>query len=93
MSKCSTPTTCTDGAIRYEIESGAGHPGAVERLEQAADAYARAHERVDSVGADALRDCRDIYRELWNLLEIRGRARAVATSRRSWSFRAGSGRD
>ncbi|EMA19889.1 DUF7118 family protein [Haloarcula argentinensis] len=52
-----------------EIESGAGPPDAVEQLEQAADAYARAQARVEEIGANALRDCREIYRELWNLLE------------------------
>ncbi|WP_434531289.1 DUF7118 family protein [Haloarcula sp. NS06] len=52
-----------------EIESGAGPPDAVAELEQAADAYARAQARVEKIGADALRDCREIYRELWNLLE------------------------
>ncbi|MDQ2073691.1 hypothetical protein RBH20_14245 [Haloarcula sp. H-GB4] len=52
-----------------EIENGAGPPDAVAELEQAADAYARAQARVEKIGADALRDCREIYRELWNLLE------------------------
>ncbi len=52
-----------------EIESSAGTPDAVENLEQAADAHDRAQTRVGEVGADALRDCRDIYSELWNLLD------------------------
>ncbi|KOX94907.1 hypothetical protein AMS69_03345 [Haloarcula rubripromontorii] len=52
-----------------ETEITAGTPDVVERLEQAAEAYHRAQERVEAVGADALRDCRDIHNELWNLLE------------------------
>jgi len=52
-----------------EIGSSAGPPDAVERLEQAAEAYDRAQARVEEIGADALRDCRDIYSELRNLLD------------------------
>jgi len=52
-----------------EIGSSAGPPDAVERLEQAAEAYDRAQARVEEIGADALRDCRDVYSELRNLLD------------------------
>jgi hypothetical protein len=52
-----------------ETELSPGTPDAVERLERAAEAYERAQERVEEVGADALRDCRDIYSELRTLLE------------------------
>ncbi|MFU1780975.1 hypothetical protein ACM16X_06325 [Haloarcula japonica] len=52
-----------------DIEISAGTPDSVERLEQAAEAHERAQARVEEIGADALRDCREIYRELWNLLE------------------------
>ena len=52
-----------------EIGSSSGPPDAVERLEQAAEAYDRAQARVEEIGADALRDCRDIYSELRNLLD------------------------
>lgn len=52
-----------------DLELSDGIPDAVQRLEQAAEAYDRAQERVEEIGADALRDCRDIYNELWKLLE------------------------
>ncbi|GCF13873.1 hypothetical protein Harman_18080 [Haloarcula mannanilytica] len=52
-----------------DIERSDGTPDAVARLERAAEAYDRAQERVEEVGADALRDCRDIYSELQTLLE------------------------
>ncbi|MFB6222094.1 MAG: hypothetical protein ABEH86_00260 [Haloarcula sp.] len=44
-------------------------PDAVKTLETAAQEYDRARERVEEVGADPLRECRDIYRELRNLLD------------------------
>ncbi|WP_336336389.1 DUF7118 family protein [Haloarcula brevis] len=44
-------------------------PDAVARLESAADAHDRAQERVEAVGADALRDCREVYDELERLLD------------------------
>ena len=46
-----------------------GPPDAVARLEAAAEAYDRAEERVEAVGADALRDCREVYSELDQLLD------------------------
>ncbi|MDS0220077.1 hypothetical protein NDI54_01790 [Haloarcula sp. S1AR25-5A] len=52
-----------------DIEASAGTPDAVARLERAAEAHERARERVEAIGADALRDCRDIYSELQTLLE------------------------
>ncbi|EMA08131.1 hypothetical protein SAMN05443574_102314 [Haloarcula vallismortis] len=52
-----------------DTELSAGTPDAVDRLEQAAEAYDRAQARVEEIGADALRDCREVYSELRNLLE------------------------
>lgn len=56
-------------ASESDLQSGDGTPDAVASLERAASEYERARERVEEIGAEPLRECREIYRELTDLLE------------------------